>query len=265
MRPKNIEAKLVAFERILTIMDELREKCPWDRKQTIESLRMLTIEEVFELADAITENDEAHVAEELGDILLHIVFYAKIGEERGTFDIVSIIDELSEKLIRRHPHIYGDVDVDTADEVAMNWEAIKLKEKGKSGRKSALEGVPRSLPALPKAFRIQQKAKKLGFEWENKEQVWEKVEEEMAELKEAEASGDKDHIEKEFGDVLFSLVNYARFLDIDPELALDRTNKKFINRFQLMEKMAEEKGESLVEMGLWEMDALWNETKKSFK
>ncbi len=246
-------------------MDELREKCPWDRKQTIESLRLLTIEEVFELADAITEADEGHIAEELGDVLLHIIFYAKIGEEKESFDIVSIIDQLSAKLIRRHPHIYGDVDVDTADEVAMNWEAIKLKEKGKAGRKSALEGVPRSLPALPKAFRIQQKAKKLGFEWENKEQVWEKVQEEIAELQAAKETGNQEEIEKEFGDVLFSMVNYARFLDVDPELALDRTNKKFINRFQLMEKMAEEKGESLVEMGLWEMDALWKETKKEFK
>ncbi len=261
-RPKNIEEKLKAFERILVIMDELRAQCPWDKKQTMDSLRVLTIEETYELADAITEQDMKGVKEELGDIFLHLIFYAKIGEEKDDFDIAGVINDLAEKMIRRHPHIYGDVKVDNEEDVMVNWEAIKLKEKGK---KSALEGVPRSLPAMAKALRIQQKAKKIGFEWENKEQVWDKVLEEIDELKEAVDNEDQEETTKEFGDVLFALANYARFIDVDPEGALAKTNSKFIRRFQKMEEMAAAKGESLIDMGLWEMDALWNETKKEIR
>jgi len=251
--------KLTALQRVLDIMDELRVKCPWDKKQTIESLRILTIEETFELADAITDMDLAGIEEELGDLLLHIVFYARIGEEKKAFDIASICNKLSEKLIRRHPHIYGDVEVSNEEEVKQNWERIKLQEKGK---KSALEGVPRSMPALPKALRIQEKSKKVGFEWDTTEQVWDKVEEELAELKEAVASGNKVEMEKEFGDVLFSLANYARFIDVDPEGALEKTNHKFIKRFQKIEEMAKADGKDLVDMSLEDMDVLWNIVKK---
>ncbi|MGB1241564.1 MAG: nucleoside triphosphate pyrophosphohydrolase [Chitinophagales bacterium] len=258
MKPINLPAKLDAFNRILTIMEELREKCPWDKKQTIESLRPLTIEETYELTDAITEKNMVGIKEELGDLLLHIVFYAKIGEEQKAFDIESIINGLCDKLIKRHPHVYGDVEVKDEKEVQANWEILKLKE----GRKSALEGVPKSLPALIKALRIQEKAKKVGFEWDTKEQVWEKVEEELGELKEAIEEKNQAHIEEEYGDVLFSLVNYARFIDVDPENALELTNKKFIKRFTQMEQIAQKQGNLLSDMTLQEMDAIWNEVKK---
>jgi len=258
MKPINLPAKLDAFNRILTIMEELREKCPWDKKQTIESLRSLTIEETYELTDAITEKNMAGIKEELGDLLLHIVFYAKIGEEQKAFDIESIINGLCDKLIKRHPHVYGDMEVKNEEEVQANWEMLKLKE----GRKSALQGVPKSLPALVKALRIQEKAKKVGFEWDTKEQVWDKVEEELAELKEAIEEKNQAHIEEEYGDVLFSLVNYARFIDVDPENALELTNKKFIKRFTQMEQIAEKQGKLLPNMTLQEMDDIWNEVKK---
>lgn len=255
-----MKEKLAAFERILTIMNELREQCPWDRKQTMETLRNLTIEETYELADAIVDEDLPGVKEELGDLLLHIVFYAKIGEEKGAFDIADVIHAECDKLVHRHPHIYGDIEVADEEEVKQNWEKLKLKE----GKKSILQGVPRSLPALVKAYRIQQKAKQVGFEWENRAQVWDKVEEEVQELKEYAYDGkahDKAAIEEEFGDVLFSLINYARFLDIDPETALEKTNKKFIHRFQYIEEQAKQKGIALDDMSLTEMDALWNEAK----
>jgi len=249
--------KLKAFERILKIMNELREQCPWDKKQTMETLRPLTIEEVYELNEAIAANNMKDVKEELGDILLHIVFYSKIGEEQGAFDVAEVINSLCEKLIHRHPHIYGDVKVQNEDEVKMNWEKLKLKE----GKKSVLQGVPKSLPALPKAQRIQDKVRMIGFDWENKEQVWEKVKEEIEELKEVVDRNDKVEIEKEFGDVLFSLVNYARFIDVNPEAALEKTNAKFIHRFQYMEEKALEEGKELSNMTLAEMDVWWEEAK----
>ncbi|QDH78493.1 nucleoside triphosphate pyrophosphohydrolase [Echinicola soli] len=256
--------QLEAFDRLLTIMDELREKCPWDRKQTIESLRHLTIEETFELSDAILDEDLEEVKKELGDILLHIVFYAKIGAEKEAFDIATVIDGLCDKLIRRHPHIYGDTEANDDEAVKQNWEKIKLKEKG---NKSVLGGVPRSLPALIKAMRIQEKARGVGFDWEEKTQVWEKVEEEMQEFKEefdAAAPGqiDKEKATGEFGDLLFSLINYARFVDINPEEALEKTNRKFIHRFQYLENAAKEAGKSLGDMTLNEMDVYWNEAKE---
>ncbi|GGF28503.1 nucleoside triphosphate pyrophosphohydrolase [Echinicola rosea] len=259
-RPQQLEA----FDRLLTIMDELREKCPWDRKQTIESLRHLTIEETFELSDAILDDDLEEIKKELGDILLHIVFYAKIGAEKQAFDIASVIDSLCDKLIRRHPHIYGDTEADDDEAVKQNWEKIKLKEKG---NKSVLGGVPRSLPALIKAMRIQEKARGVGFDWEEKSQVWEKVEEEMQEFKEEFDAAAPDKIDKEkatgeFGDLLFSLINYARFVDINPEEALEKTNRKFIHRFQYLEKSAKKAGKSLADMTLNEMDVYWNEAKK---
>ncbi|MCL4142785.1 UNVERIFIED_CONTAM: hypothetical protein GTU68_040247 [Idotea baltica] len=237
-------------------MDELREQCPWDRKQTIETLRPLTIEETYELADEILSGDYQGVKEEIGDLMLHMVFYAKIGEEKGEFDMTDALDAVCEKLIHRHPHIYGDVEVADEEEVKRNWEALKLKE----GKKSILEGVPNSLPAMIKALRLQDKTKQVGFEWENKDQVWGKVEEELAELQEAVADGtDQQHIEEEFGDVLFSLVNYARFLKVDPEIALERINRKFKARFEYIEEHAQR---PLAEMSLTEMDALWNDAKK---
>jgi len=251
----NIET---AFSRLVNIMNDLREKCPWDRKQTIQSLRQMTIEETYELADAITENDWAGIKEELGDLLLHIVFYAKIGSEQNQFGLVEMIDGICDKLIYRHPHIYGDVKVQDDEEVKRNWEQLKLKE----GKTSVLGGVPVSLPATVKAMRLQEKAKQVGFEWDNKEQVWEKVEEEMNELREAIGSGSLDKTEEEFGDLVFSLINYARFLQVDAENALERTNKKFIHRFTSMEKMAAENGRQLNEMTLQEMDAIWNQIKK---
>ena len=247
-----------AFTRLVNIMNDLREKCPWDRKQTIQSLRQMTIEETYELADAITENDWAGIREELGDLLLHIVFYAKIGSEQNQFGLVEMIDGICDKLIYRHPHIYGDVKVKDDEEVKRNWEQLKLKE----GKTSVLGGVPVSLPATVKAMRLQEKARQVGFEWDNKEQVWEKVEEEMQELREAIAGGSQEKTEEEFGDLVFSLINYARFLRVDAENALDRTNKKFIHRFTSMEQIALESGRQLNEMSLEEMDAIWNQIKK---
>ena len=247
-----------AFERLIKIMDDLREKCPWDKKQTIESLRQLTIEETYELADSITDANWKGIKEELGDLLLHIVFYAKIGSEQNQFTLQEVINGVCEKLIFRHPHIYGDVKVEDEEEVKRNWEKLKMKE----GKKSVLSGVPASLPSMVKAMRLQEKAKQVGFEWENKEQVWEKVEEEKAELFEAIATGDSSKMEDELGDVFFSLVNYARFLNLDAENALERTNKKFINRFNKMELAAQDTGKPLQEMTLEEMDAIWNQIKR---
>jgi XTP/dITP diphosphohydrolase len=247
-----------SFLRLVKIMDELREQCPWDKKQTIHTLRPLTIEETYELADAITENDWKGIKEELGDILLHILFYAKIGSEQKQFELKDVIDGICEKLIFRHPHIYGDVKVADEEEVKRNWEKLKIKE----GKTSVLGGVPPSLPAMVKATRIQEKAKQVGFEWDNKEDVWKKVEEEIGELKEAIQLDEKDKIDEEFGDVLFSLVNYARFLQVDAEGVLERTNKKFIYRFQQMETIAASRGKKLQDLSLTEMDAIWNEVKK---
>jgi len=259
--------QLAAFDRLLTIMDELRAQCPWDKKQTTESLRHLTIEETFELSDAILEGNPEEIKKEVGDLLLHLVFYAKIGSEQGSYDIRTVIDSLCEKLIRRHPHIYGDTVAQDEETVKQNWEKIKLTEKGNV---SVLGGVPKSLPALIKAMRIQEKARGVGFDWEEPEQVWEKVKEEMGEF-EAEfrvASGTKIDQEKaasEFGDLLFSLINYARFIDINPEEALERTNIKFISRFQYLERAAKAVGKNLSEMSLAEMDVYWEEAKKSTK
>lgn len=250
---------LKAFERLLIIMDELRDQCPWDKKQTMETLRHLTIEEVYELGDAILDNDLEEVKKELGDLLLHIVFYARIGSETKSFDIADVCNSISDKLIERHPHIYGDVKVENEDDVKRNWEQIKLKEKGKT---SVLQGVPTSLPAMVKANRIQDKVAGVGFDWEEPHQVYEKVEEELQELKDEVASGNQDKIENEFGDVLFSLINYARFLKINPENALERTNKKFIKRFQYLESKSLEMNKSLSEMTLQEMDVFWEEAKK---
>lgn len=247
-----------SFMKLVSIMDDLREKCPWDKKQTMETLRPLTIEETYELTDAITEKDWKGIKEELGDILLHIIFYAKIGTEQQKFTLEDVLEGISEKLIRRHPHIYGDVSVNDDEDVKKNWEQIKMRE----GKKSVLSGVPASLPAVVKASRIQEKAKQVGFEWENKEDVWKKVEEEMEELQEAVNENDTEHIEEEFGDVMFSLINYARFLQIDAEGVLEKTNKKFISRFTLMEEEALRQDKSLAEMSLAEMDALWNEIKR---
>ncbi|MEE1898961.1 nucleoside triphosphate pyrophosphohydrolase [Flavobacterium rakeshii] len=252
------QQQLEAFNRLLDIMDDLREKCPWDRKQTLQSLRHLTIEETYELGDAILDNDLQEVKKELGDILLHIVFYSKIGSETNDFDIADVANEICEKLIHRHPHIYGDVKVENEEEVKQNWEKLKLKE----GKKSVLEGVPKSLPALVKASRIQDKAKGVGFDWEEPEQVWEKVQEELQELYDEVQGSDQDKIESEFGDVLFSMINYARFLNVNPEDALERTNKKFIKRFTYLESKAGEMGKSLADMTLAEMDVFWNEAKK---
>ncbi len=253
------ESQLKAIDRLLTIMDELRAQCPWDKKQTLQSLRHLTIEETYELGDAILDNDLDEVRKELGDLLLHIVFYAKIGSETGDFDIADVANGISEKLVHRHPHIYGDVSAQTEEEVKKNWENIKLKE----GKSSVLEGVPASLPALVKANRIQDKVAGVGFDWERPEQVFEKVQEELAELEQEVNSGAEDRIEAEFGDVLFSMVNYARFLNVNPENALERTNKKFIRRFQFLESKAKESGRSLKEMSLEEMDVFWEEAKKA--
>jgi len=250
--------QLDAFDRLLTIMDELREKCPWDQKQTMETLRPLTIEETYELGDAILDKDLKEVKNELGDLLLHIVFYAKIGSETNDFDISDVINSICEKLIHRHPHIYSDVEVKDEKEVKQNWENLKLKE----GKTSVLEGVPKSLPALVKASRIQEKVVGVGFDWEHPDQVWEKVEEEIGELKAEIHNKNKDATENEFGDVLFSLINYARFLKINPENALERTNKKFIKRFQYLESKARTLQKSLSEMTLAEMDVYWEEAKK---
>ncbi|HMX36965.1 MAG TPA: nucleoside triphosphate pyrophosphohydrolase [Ferruginibacter sp.] len=247
-----------AFLRLVTIMDELREQCPWDKKQTIHTLRQLTIEETYELADAITESDWKSIKEELGDLMLHLVFYARIGAEQQQFTLDEVINGVCEKLIARHPHIYGDTRVSNEDDVKRNWEKLKLKE----GKKSVLGGVPQSLPSMVKAMRLQEKAKQVGFEWDNKEQVWDKVEEEKKELFEAIESGDTGRMEDELGDVFFSLVNFARFLRIDAENALERTNKKFIRRFTQMEAEALKTGKPLQDMTLEEMDSIWNSIKK---
>ena len=247
------------FLRLIKIMDELREKCPWDKKQTIQTLRQLTIEETYELTDAITDGDWKGIREELGDLLLHIVFYAKIGAEQNQFTLDDVINGICEKLIFRHPHIYGDVVVADEEDVKRNWEKLKLKE----GKKSVLSGVPKSLPATVKAMRLQEKAKQVGFEWENKEQVWDKVEEEKNELFAAIASGNQNDMEDELGDVFFSLINFARFLQIDAENALERTNKKFIARFNKMEAAASQTGKALDDMSLEEMDTLWNIAKRT--
>jgi XTP/dITP diphosphohydrolase len=253
--------QLAAFNRLLDIMDDLREKCPWDKKQTLESLRHLTIEESYELADAILENDLNEIKNELGDVLLHLVFYAKIGSEKKAFDIGDVANAISDKLITRHPHIYEDLVVKDESEVKENWEKLKLKE----GKNSVLEGVPKSLPALVKANRIQDKVAGVGFDWEEPSQVWEKVQEEITELNEEIKKGSKDSIESEFGDVLFSMINFARFIDVNPENALEKTNKKFINRFQYLEKAAKKEGKELSEMTLSEMDVYWELSKKIFK
>jgi MazG family protein len=253
--PNNLmQNKLDAFARLLTIMDELREQCPWDKKQTFESLRNLTIEETYELADAILQKDLKGIKEEIGDLMLHIVFYAKLGDEVNSFDIADALNAVSEKLISRHPHIYGDVVVKDEEEVKANWEKLKLKE----GKKSVLEGVPNSLPAMVKAYRMQEKTAKVGFEWENANQVWDKVQEEIEELKEAMHLTQAQR-EEEFGDVLFSLINYARFINVDPETALEKINLKFKRRFEYIEAHAPK---DLDDMTLLEMDALWNDAKK---
>lgn len=253
----NQDPRLVAFERLLNIMDDLREKCPWDRKQTLESLRMLTIEETYELSEAILESDKKGIEEELGDLLLHMVFYCKIGSETGDFTVDSTLNRVCEKLISRHPHIYGDIEVADEEEVKQNWEKLKLKE----GKKSVLSGVPHGLPPILKAYRIQDKVKQVGFEWENIDQVWDKVKEEEEELLEAVDEKNKEKISEEFGDLVFSLINYSRFLQIDPEEALERTNQKFIKRFNYIESEAKERGLDLEKMTLEEMDALWVSSK----
>lgn len=253
----NRKEQLQALDRLLTIMDELREQCPWDKKQTMQSLRHLTIEETYELGDAILDNDLNEVKMELGDVLLHIIFYSKIGSETNDFDIADVANAICDKLVNRHPHIYGDVKVLNEDDVKRNWEQIKLKE----GKKSVLEGVPRSLPALVKANRIQDKVAGVGFDWEEPQQVFEKVQEELGELQEEVQKGDIEKIEAEFGDVLFSMINYARFLGVNPENALERTNKKFIKRFQYLENSAKEIGKEMKDMTLEEMDIYWNKAK----
>lgn len=261
-KDQNREAKLKAFDRLLTVMDELRENCPWDKKQTLESLRHLTIEETYELSEAIVEGDLQEVKKELGDLMLHNVFYARIASETNAFDMADVLNAICDKLIERHPHVYGDVQADDDTAVKANWEKIKLK----SGNKSVLGGVPKSLPALVKAIRIQDKARGVGFDWERKEQVWQKVEEEMKEFKEefntqSNEAIDKEKAMSEFGDLLFSLVNYARFIDLDPEEALERTNRKFIKRFQYLETESSKDGKKMGEMTLQEMDVYWNKAK----
>lgn len=251
------QAKLAAFSRLLDIMDELREQCPWDKKQTFESLRHLTIEETYELGDAILDRNLTDIKKELGDLLLHIVFYAKLGSEENAFDMADVANDICEKLIHRHPHIYGSVTVENAEEVKKNWEALKLKE----GKKSVLEGVPKGLPALVKAQRMQEKAAGVGFDWEHKNQVWGKFQEELQELNHALESKKQNEIEDEFGDVLFSLINYARFIDVNPETALERTNKKFIKRFQYIESQAKKSQRSIEQLTLEEMEVLWQEAK----
>jgi MazG family protein len=247
-----------AFEKLVQIMDDLREKCPWDRKQTIQSLRQMTLEESYELADAITESDWKSIKEELGDLLLHILFYSKIASEQNQFTVEEVIEGISKKLVDRHPHIYGDVKVQDEEDVKRNWEKLKIKE----GKRSVLSGVPKTLPALVKAMRLQEKAKQVGFEWENRDQVWEKVKEEENELDQAIAENDQEKIEEEFGDLVFSLVNFARFLNVDAENALEITNKKFIKRFSQMEEKAMASGKNLNEMTLQEMDSIWNQIKR---
>ncbi|MBI9052387.1 MAG: nucleoside triphosphate pyrophosphohydrolase [Bacteroidales bacterium] len=255
-----MKKELVAFNRLLEIMDELREKCPWDKKQTIESLRTLTIEETYELADAIIKNDLTELKKELGDLLLHIVFYSKIGSEKNEFDITDVINGINNKLVNRHPHVFGDVEVKNSNEVEENWEAIKLKEKDRDN--SVLSGVPDSLPALVKANRVQQKVRGVGFDWEDRVQIWDKVNEELNELKDEIEAQDQEKIEAEFGDLFFSLINAARLYDIDPETALERTNKKFIKRFNFLEDQTLKKGISLKKMSLDEMNVIWEKAKQ---
>lgn len=255
------ETQLKVFGELLDIMDELREKCPWDKKQTMESLRHLTIEETYELGDAILDKDQNEIKKELGDLLLHIVFYSKIGAESKEFDILDVINGINEKLISRHPHVFGDVVAETEEQVAKNWEQLKLKE----GKKSVLEGVPKSLPALVKASRIQDKAASSGFDWDNSEQVFDKVQEEIKELHDEVLHSDQVRMEAEFGDVLFSLINYARFIKVDPESALERTNKKFIKRFQFLEQEVEKEGKKLHDLSLEQMDVYWDLSKTFFK
>ena len=246
------------FLRLVNIMDELREKCPWDRKQTIHTLRTLSIEELYELTDAILSEDWPGIKEELGDLFLHLLFYARIAREKGQFNLADVLNGISEKLISRHPHIYGDVKVDSDEDVKQNWEKLKIRE----GKKSVLSGVPASLPAMVKAIRLQEKSKTVGFEWRNAHEVWEKVEEEQRELQEAVQSGSRDEIEEEFGDLMFSMINYARFLSIDAETALERTNRKFIRRFTKMEEAVQLSGKQMNELSLAELDAIWNTVKK---
>jgi XTP/dITP diphosphohydrolase len=253
------DSRLLAFQRLLDIMDDLRAKCPWDKKQTIESLRYLTIEETYELSDAIIEGDLEQIKGELGDLMLHLVFYSKIASETNAFDVADVLNAICDKLVHRHPHIYGDVVAETEEEVKANWEKIKLKEKGKKDT-SVLEGVPKSLPAMVKATRIQEKARGVGFDWDNQQQVWEKVNEELTELK-AEIDNKTNKIEDEFGDVLFSIINFARFVGVNPEDALERTNKKFIKRFQYLENESRKDGKELGNMSLEEMDEYWNRAK----
>ncbi len=252
-----MDPRLAAFERLLNIMDDLREKCPWDKKQTFESLRTLTIEETYELADAISQQDYKEIKNEVGDLFLHLVFYAKLGDEINEFNITDILNSICEKLIHRHPHIYGDIQVNSEEEVKQNWEKLKLKE----GKKSVLEGVPSSLPALVKAYRIQEKVKGIGFEWSNKADVWKKVKEEINEF-EVEVEQNSPHQEDEFGDILFSLINYARFIGINPDDALTKTNNKFLNRFQLMEILIQEENLNIQDLSLEEMDIYWEKAKR---
>jgi XTP/dITP diphosphohydrolase len=247
-----------AFLRLVNIMDELREKCPWDRRQTIQTLRTLSIEELYELADAIIIEDWPGIKEELGDLFLHLLFYARIAKEQNRFSLEEVLQGISEKLIARHPHIYGDVKVDSEEDVKKNWEKLKIRE----GKKSVLSGVPASLPAVVKAIRLQEKSRQVGFEWSNSREVWEKVEEEKKELMDAVQSGDSMHIEEEFGDLMFSMINYARFLSIDAETALERTNLKFIHRFTKMEEAVGLSGKKMTELSLAELDAIWNSVKK---
>ena len=254
-----MDVRLQAFERLLNIMDELRAKCPWDKKQTLESLRYLSIEEVYELSDAILDKDMEEVKKELGDIMLHLLFYAKIASETNQFDITDVLNGICDKLVHRHPHIYGDIEAESEEEVKKNWEKLKLKE----GKKSVLEGVPRSLPAMVKAVRIQEKVRGVGFDWDDSQQVWEKVQEELEELKAEVQACDKLKTEQEFGDLLFSLINYSRFVGVNPEDALERTNKKFIQRFQQMEAVLKEEGKDLSCMTLSEMDVYWDQSKKT--
>lgn len=255
-----MDQRLIAFQRLLDIMDDLREKCPWDKKQTFESLRHLTIEETYELADAILDNDMKEIKGEIGDVFLHLVFYCKLGEEQNEFDVTSVLNQICDKLIYRHPHIYGDVEATTEEEVKSNWEKLKLKE----GKKSVLQGVPKSLPAMVKAARIQEKVKGIGFDWDNKEQVWEKVQEELNEFK-VEVDNNSPLMEDEFGDLLFSLINYSRFINLNPENALEKTNKKFIARFQEMEVLVADKSETISDLTLSELDVYWEQAKQNLK
>lgn len=255
-----MDERLIAFKRLLDVMDDLREKCPWDKKQTFESLRHLTIEETYELADAILDQNMQELKGEIGDLFLHLVFYCKLGQEQKQFDVTSVLNQICDKLIHRHPHIYGDIEASTEEEVKANWEKLKLKE----GKKSVLEGVPKSLPAMVKAARIQEKVKGIGFDWDTKDQVWEKVQEELHEFK-VEVDTNSDHIEEEFGDLLFSLINYSRFIGINPENALERTNKKFTHRFQEMERLVADKNEAISDLNLTQLDVYWEQAKANLK